>query len=57
MYHYCSPVPRVIAERRVRALRRCSGDRGRTGNKKMTVFMQTSTPGVCSGQLPCVLQH
>ncbi len=34
VYHYCSPVPRMIAERRVWALRLCSGGRGHTGEKK-----------------------
>ncbi len=32
------------------------GGHGRTGEKKI-IFLLTATPGVCSGQLPYVLQH
>ncbi len=51
MYHYCSPFPRVIAERRVQALRRCSGGRGRTGEKKdrLCVFLKMSYNPCISG--------
>ncbi len=39
---------------RVRALRHSSGGRGLTGEQRS---VKTVTPGVCGGQLPCVLQH
>ncbi len=42
--------------KRVRALRRGSSGHGRTGEKKI-IFLLTATPGVCGGQLPCMLQH
>ncbi len=27
------------------------------GRKKKELYVQTATPGVCGGQLPCMLQH